>query len=103
MPSVELHTVGNPNLPQGFLGEVGEVYEPGGGAGGRAPHSANPRLLPILTSDVVVQPRARDVALAADSCGAEKRGAEDEKRAGLIVLLPGSFRHRRSIIPAERP
>jgi hypothetical protein len=23
------------NLPQGFLGEVGEVYEPGGGVAGR--------------------------------------------------------------------
>ncbi|HEX2076815.1 MAG TPA: hypothetical protein VHG08_03875 [Longimicrobium sp.] len=29
---VPVHEPGaHPNLPQGFLGEVGEVYEPGGG------------------------------------------------------------------------
>ena len=35
-PRRRLRCLPHPNLPQGFLGEVGEVYEPGGGAAGHA-------------------------------------------------------------------
>jgi hypothetical protein len=49
IPVATPRRIGNHNLPQGFLGEVGEWCSPGGGVrpAGCLLHAANPPVLPL--------------------------------------------------------